>query len=892
MTTTNNKSAAMDFNELKETAIRHIQEIGHKNWTDFNVHDPGVTILESLCFALSDLSYKTGFNVVDLLTKSGESTPTLGDSLYSPEEILSNNPIGIDEYRKMILENVPGLRNVWMKPRSIDFDIPDEYSEVFKDETLKISIRGYYDVFVEPECREVIVWTILSDDELCKELGLYKDGEELEDRILRVTPEAYEEWIKGYIMDMLLEHRNINENFLDITVMKPVDVKLQVEISTETDVNYEETISEIYEKVEKYVSPKVRLYTIQELVEKGKRPDEIFIGETGRYGFVDMEELKSAERRVLLRESDIDAILNSMESISNAVTVKMIVEGQKGQNLTDDWHVFLPNSDLNSEKENYYFHLIPFRIKSQEMEKEENATVRKLSLQTGNAMLAKRLTTLQKGSVRMVAETKQEPDHTMVTFTHKSRKFVPPIEEGNRILKEKYFDGRYCVADSHYPLPSGRYRNTDRYRSFQNLLPSLYKMNLPVDKNNGSESDKVNQLQLKGYLTFFDQFMADYLKQLGNLDKYFNIKESDEVEEMYQFHDLTEQSDITDVERVLNKENSESYKEPLQGEEYKLEHRNRMMDHLLARLNDSFDEYAPLIDMNYNDRFDGKKYLEESINDKVRLLKTYPEYSHKRSLAIGKTDKLVVTGAEHRILSKLGINNHKAKISPYLTGELQGDYNAGEEFSMSNEFENKFGIHILEHKMLVPYAGFSGKAFLEMTAIEPEYDEKGHKFYRAIHDPYSFYVTVLYPGELKIFQEEDFRDHVRKVIRDELPAHIDAIILGIKNDQMKKFEDAYEDLLDHLAHPNRSRYWLKRQLELIVRIKAILLGLKDVNEDGNNVVPGIPEPQRPSSQSSWKGIAIPDMLQSISRDEKLRVKCELTLEKRKKMELLKLITKE
>lgn len=896
----------MDFNELKDTAIKHIQKIGHENWTDFNVHDPGVTILESLCFALKDLSYKTNFNVVDLLTKKGETSPRLDSTLYSADNILSNIPIGIDEYRKEILEHVPGLRNVWIQTRSLSYDIPDEYSEVFQKEGLRVDIQGYFDIIVEPECREVIVWTILSDDDICKDLGLFQDDESREERIRRITPEAYEKWLKDYIKDMLLEHRNINENFLDVIVMKPIDVKLQIEIETESNVDYDEIISEIYEKVERYISPKVDLHSLEELISKGKKPEDIYNGENGKYGFVDMDELKSAKRRVLLRESDIDAILNSMDRITNAISVKVIVDGQKSIVATDDWHIFLPDGNQKSYYSiqggtpvSYYFHLIPFKKQNGENQTGNHfLSAEKLSLQTENIILARRLSSLQKGPVEMVS-AKKPKEHTTITFVHKSRKFVPLIEEGNQILEDNYKEKRYSTTNTLFPLPSGRYRNTGQYKSFQKLLPSLYKMNFPIEKNGDSDSKKVNQLQLKGYLTFFDQFMADYLKQLDNLDNYFTIKEANEVDPMYQFHDLynpdvkdeCKQSDITDVEKVLDPKNCMSYKESLLREEYKLEHRNRMMDHLLARFNDKFDEYAPLIDMNNNNQFNGKKYIEESINDKVRLLKNYPEYSHNRSLAIGKTDKLVVTGAEHRILSKLGVNNHKAKISPYLTNELQDDYNGGQGFEISTEFENKFGIHILEHKMLVPYAGFSKKAFLEMTAIEPEYDEKEKKYFnRAIHDPYSFYVTVLYPGELRIFEEKDFRDHVRKIIRDELPAHIDAIILGISNDKMKEFEDAYEDLLDHLAHPDRSRYWLKRQLELIIRIKTILLGLYDVHGDVNKIIPG--HPKCPTSQSSWKGIAIKEMLQSISRDEEFRMKYEMMLEKRRKMELLKLITKE
>ena len=40
---------------LREMGIEEIQKLSGKIWTDFNLHDPGVTILEQLCYALTDL---------------------------------------------------------------------------------------------------------------------------------------------------------------------------------------------------------------------------------------------------------------------------------------------------------------------------------------------------------------------------------------------------------------------------------------------------------------------------------------------------------------------------------------------------------------------------------------------------------------------------------------------------------------------------------------------------------------------------------------------------------------------------------------------------------------------------------------------------------------------
>ena len=53
----------LDFDTLRKEAFDKVQDLSGEIWTDYNTHDPGVTILEHLCYGLTDLSYRTGFEV-------------------------------------------------------------------------------------------------------------------------------------------------------------------------------------------------------------------------------------------------------------------------------------------------------------------------------------------------------------------------------------------------------------------------------------------------------------------------------------------------------------------------------------------------------------------------------------------------------------------------------------------------------------------------------------------------------------------------------------------------------------------------------------------------------------------------------------------------------------
>ena len=57
----------LDFDFLYQEAIRFLQQLSGEVWTDYNIHDPGVTILEYLCYALTDLGYRTNLDIRDIL---------------------------------------------------------------------------------------------------------------------------------------------------------------------------------------------------------------------------------------------------------------------------------------------------------------------------------------------------------------------------------------------------------------------------------------------------------------------------------------------------------------------------------------------------------------------------------------------------------------------------------------------------------------------------------------------------------------------------------------------------------------------------------------------------------------------------------------------------------
>ena len=65
----------MDIVALRSMAIERISQLSGSIWNDYNATDPGITILEALCFSILDLGYRMTFDIRDLLTEEGHKHP-------------------------------------------------------------------------------------------------------------------------------------------------------------------------------------------------------------------------------------------------------------------------------------------------------------------------------------------------------------------------------------------------------------------------------------------------------------------------------------------------------------------------------------------------------------------------------------------------------------------------------------------------------------------------------------------------------------------------------------------------------------------------------------------------------------------------------------------------
>lgn len=159
---------AEDFYRLRREGIGFIEQMAGRLWTDYNLHDPGITLLEALAYAVTDLAYRTGWEIEDLLAPA-PGQPAPDQAFYTARRILTINPWTTDDFRRLLID-LPQVRNAWVFCKKCACDLHyyawcDEFKQLqlsFQKTTdlrflpKKIEPLGLYEALLELEADPVL----------------------------------------------------------------------------------------------------------------------------------------------------------------------------------------------------------------------------------------------------------------------------------------------------------------------------------------------------------------------------------------------------------------------------------------------------------------------------------------------------------------------------------------------------------------------------------------------------------------------------------------------------------------------------------------------------------------------------------------------------------------
>ena len=466
----------LDFGRLRSEGISYLGELSGKIWTDHNVHDPGITILEVLCYALIDLGYRTNIPVNDLLAAPGETNDEAG-SYFSPAQILANNPLTITDFRKLLID-IDEVNNAWL--------------EVATDITADELCRGDEHPQDPILLRSEVTHTSNRKPKDCCETylnGIYRVYIDLElnlDKVFANDPagrKKYEDDVKTKISAVLAAHRNLCEDFLEPVLLEKTEIGVCANIELEDDAIADTVYLAVTEKLQDFLSPVPKFYTLPQLLnDKKKSIEEIFAGrpliDKSSHGFLDTEELENLPRRTVIHISDI---YNEILQVNGVKTVRSVsVRSCSGK--TDP-----------AIKDQKWKYIIP----------KDHVPVFSTACSGFNFY--------KKGIAISFDQAKHEY-------------FIQMRRDGNAKVPYKVPSPYLDLA-----LEKGNYRKgIDEYYSIQHDFPSVYGIAKGALANDVSDARKAQALQLKGYLLFFDQLLANYVAQLSEVRKLFAFKNGDE----------------------------------------------------------------------------------------------------------------------------------------------------------------------------------------------------------------------------------------------------------------------------------------------------------------------------------------------------------------------------
>lgn len=98
----------LSYDVLHAHALAALQELSGEHWSDFNYHDPGLTLLDAFCFALTEEIFGARQPLTDLLTAPDGRIRYRALGLRAAEEILPCRPCTAMDYTRWLLDRVPG----------------------------------------------------------------------------------------------------------------------------------------------------------------------------------------------------------------------------------------------------------------------------------------------------------------------------------------------------------------------------------------------------------------------------------------------------------------------------------------------------------------------------------------------------------------------------------------------------------------------------------------------------------------------------------------------------------------------------------------------------------------------------------------------------------------
>ena len=145
----------MNYAALRDGGMELIRELAQASWTDHNVHDPGITLLEAFSYAMTELGFRIQLEIPDLLQSGARHAPP---DLAPAHRVLPCAPVTPRDLRAVLLDNhlLRDARITTNVTTGIPFfEIPGDPPFTYTPNSEPVNPRGLYEAVLEFTEREL-----------------------------------------------------------------------------------------------------------------------------------------------------------------------------------------------------------------------------------------------------------------------------------------------------------------------------------------------------------------------------------------------------------------------------------------------------------------------------------------------------------------------------------------------------------------------------------------------------------------------------------------------------------------------------------------------------------------------------------------------------------------
>jgi len=252
---------AFDARALFAEGLERLRQSSRALWTDHNAHDPGITMLELLSHALTEVAYRASLPFPDLIARAGG--PAAAAQFHAPRRILPNRALTELDWRKWLID-LDGVKNAWVEPA-------------------EGPLRGLYRARIE-----------------------FMDG---------IATQAAREQVLKAARGALEAARNLCEDWTEVRAVRCQYFALCAEVELADAADPAEAAAQLLFAAGEALAPPVPSRRLDEMLARGRTLAEIFDGPLLQHGFIDDADLRATALPAELRLSDLIATLQAQPGV-------------------------------------------------------------------------------------------------------------------------------------------------------------------------------------------------------------------------------------------------------------------------------------------------------------------------------------------------------------------------------------------------------------------------------------------------------------------------------------------------------------------------------------------------------------------------------------------------